>query len=239
MKISLEKRTKEDISIIKNFCQEIYDYSFASKYFHDKKKNAIYIEIQKATKIVNFFNGIWMEWFVYMMLLDLFKKRNISYSLIKGLKITHNNRDKNELDIFFIVHDTPVYIECKSGEFRREIDKYLKLKKRLRLNKEHFIMCVIGLDTMQTDGLSSTYDMTFTNQNNLLPYIDSILVEAEANENKIAQIKESFVKNSNPPTPIDKPTPKRVNSSIDSEKKQEATQEESSFLKSIMSPFKK
>jgi len=182
VKIPLENKTKEDISIIKNFCKEIYDYSFASKYFHDKKKNALYVKIQQATKVVNFFNGIWMEWFVYMMLLDLFEKREISHSLIKGLKITHKNRDKNELDIFFLAYNVPVCIECKSGEFRSEIDKYLKLKKRLGLNKENFILCAIGLDTMQTEGLSSTYDMTFANQNNLLQYIDLILTEAQENE---------------------------------------------------------
>ena len=185
VKIVLDNKSKKDINIIKSFCKEIYDYSFASRYYYDKKKNAIYIEIQKATKIVNFFNGIWMEWYIYMMLLEIFKTKNISYSLVKGLKVTYANKDKNELDIFFIVDDIPVCIECKSGEFRRDIDKYLKLKKRLRLKKEHFIICAIGLDTVQTDGLTSTYDITFTNQNNILEHINNILSKIKKVENII------------------------------------------------------
>jgi len=188
VKIVLDNKSKEDIDIIKSFCKEIYDYSFASRYFYDKKKNAIYIEIQKATKIVNFFNGIWMEWYIYMMLLELFETENFSYNLIKGLKVTYANNDKNELDIFFIVDNTPVCIECKSGEFRKDIDKYLRLKKRLRLKKEHFIICAIGLDTMQTDGLTYTYDITFTNQSNILEHINNILHKIKR-VNKVNEIK--------------------------------------------------
>ncbi len=175
VKISLENRTKKEISTIVKFCKEIYDYSFASRSYHDRKKNAIYLEIQKATKITNFFNGVWMEWYIYMMLLDFFKKRDISHSLVRSLKITYLDMEKNELDIFFIANNIPICIECKSGEFRGDIDKYLRLKKRLKLTKEQFIICVIGLDKIQTDGLTNTYDITFRNQNNLLEHIDNIL----------------------------------------------------------------
>lgn len=179
VKIALDKKSGEEVITIKNFCQKIYDYSFASKFYHDRKKNAIYIELQKATKIVNFFNGIWMEWYVYMMLLELFKKRDIPHTLVKGLHISYKNGEKNELDIFFIAHNTPVCIECKSGEFRKDIDKYHKLQKRLKLKKEHFVMCVIGLDDTQTDGLTNTYDMTFSNQKSLSNYIERLLTDAK------------------------------------------------------------
>ncbi|SFV63056.1 hypothetical protein MNB_SV-6-552 [hydrothermal vent metagenome] len=241
VKISLENRSKEDISIIKNFCKEIYDYSFASRYYHDKKKNAIYLEIQKATKIANFFNGIWMEWYVYMMLLERFEKQELSYTLVKGIEIIYPNKDKNELDIFFIVDGTPVCIECKSGEFRKDIDKYVKLRKRLKLNREHFIICAIGLDEIQTDGLSNTFDITFTNQNNLLEYIDTILANIEEHNKKVLNIKNSFSKQTKTET-TSKGT-KKAKSKTTLESSQDITKDEadtikkSGFLKSIISPF--
>jgi len=237
VKISLEDKSKEEISIIKSFCKEIYDYSFASRYHHHIKNNAIYLEIQKATKITNFFNGIWMEWYVYMMLLDRFEKQDIPYTLIKGLQIIYSNKEKNELDIFFIIGKTPVCIECKSGEFRKDIDKYVKLKKRLRLDKKHFIVCAIGLDTIQTDGLTNTFDITFTNQNNLLQYIDTILIEAKESKDKIAKIKEDFMidKESSTPQKSQNKTPSKKQDNADEVK----TPKKGGFLKGIISPFKK
>ena len=229
VKISLEKKSAHEIEIIKRFCQELYDYSFVARYFLDKKKNAIYIELQKAKKIVNFFNGLWMEWYVYMMLLSLFDKQELPSTLLRGLKITHPNRDKNELDIFFVIGDVPIVIECKSGEFRRDIDKYIILKKRLRLSKKQFIICAIGLDGMHTDGLTNTYDITFKNQNNLIQYIEEIIVEAKAIETKKRKILDGFTvgnkqQNINPP-----PVSKNDNETI----------KKAGFLKGFISSFKK
>jgi hypothetical protein len=240
VKISLDEKSKDEISIINSFCKEIYDYSFASRYHHDKKKNAIYLEIQKATKITNFFDGIWMEWYVYMMLLDRFEKQDIPYTLIKGLKITHNNREKNELDIFFIIGDIPVCIECKSGEFRRDIDKYLKLRKRLKLDKKHFIICAIGLDNIQTDGLTNTFDITFTNQNNLLQYIDTIVMEAKENEDKISKIKDDFMMEDDFMMDDENLSSTKEQYNIDNSQVQtKTTSKKSSFLGGIISPFKR
>ena len=191
VKISLDKKSKEDIAIIKSFCQEIYDYSFASRYFYDRKKNAVYIEIQQATKIINFFNGMWMEWYVYVMLLEFFKKSEIEYSMARGIKIIHPNGQKNELDIFIMVDNIPICIECKSGEFRRDIGKYTKLQRQLGLTKEQFILCIIG-DNIQIDGLTNTYDITFANQNTILKYIERIIRLSHENKERLLQIKMGY-----------------------------------------------
>ena len=175
VKILLENKTKEEIAIIKNFSQEVYDYSFVTRYFYDRKKNAVYLELQKATKIVNFFNGMWLEWYIYMMLLDFLKEKQISHKIIRDLKITYSNGEKHELDLFLLVNNTPICIECKIGEFRRDLDKYIKIKKHLKVDKEQFIICIVGLSKNQTDGFTNTYDITFTNQNNILEHINNII----------------------------------------------------------------
>ncbi len=239
VKISLEQKDKREISIIKNFCKEIYDYSFASRYFLDKKKNAIYLEIQKATKITNFFNGIWMEWYVYMMLLDRFEKQELPYTLLKGLKITYSNKERNELDIFFIIGDTPVCIECKSGEFRKDIDKYVKLKKRLKLGKEYFIICAIGLDTLQTDGLTNTFDITFTNQNNLLQYIDDILRNISEHKDRISNINKNFMNNKTKTKKEGTIDSSDIKDTTDETRNNEEKAKKGGFLSGIISPFKK
>jgi hypothetical protein len=72
------------------------------------------------------------------------------------------NEDLHELDVFFLVEgNTPVCIECKTGEFRQDIDKYLRLRKRLGIDRSQFILCCLGLGDEQAAGLSSMYELSF------------------------------------------------------------------------------
>ena len=174
-KIHLSKKSPQDIKIIKKFCQELYEYSFVSRFSFIKKDQVIYLDLQKAQKIVNFFNGIWMEWLILIKLLNFFKKHKISYSCMRSINITFPDKYVNELDLFVIANGVPICIECKSGEFRPHINKYSKLRKKLKLDKSQLLMCIVGLDNKQTKGFSSTYDITFVNESNITEHLKSIL----------------------------------------------------------------
>jgi len=176
VKIDLSFKTDEEIIDIKYFCKEMYDCSFIAKYFHHKKNKFILLTLQNIPKIKNFFNGIWMEWFVLMQMLEFFEENEIGYSSMKSLKVTFPNKETNELDVFFLLDDdTPIYIECKTGEFRHDINKYLQLKKKLYIHKDNFIVCVFGLSEDQTIGMTTMYDITFVNESNLIEHIEKIL----------------------------------------------------------------
>jgi len=81
----------------------------------------------------------------------------------------------NWIFFFLINENIPVCIECKSGEFRGDIDKYLKLRKKLKIPKEQFILCAFGLSQKQTQGLTTMYDLTFTNETNFINHIQEII----------------------------------------------------------------
>jgi len=176
VKYQLTKKTKEEKEIIKNFCKELYDYSFVAKYYLQKKDQTIYLTLQESRDIVNFFNGLWFEWFIFMKLLKFFKKNKIPNATLRSFTIHYNSND-NELDIFFIANDIPVCIECKSGEFRYDIHKYSKLRKQFKLEKTQFLLCVLGLEERITQGLSSTHDLTFVNETNFLNHLKSLLLQ--------------------------------------------------------------
>jgi hypothetical protein len=87
------------------------------------------------------------------------KRRAVSGT--RNLSVIFPNEDLHELDVFFLVDGaTPVCIECKTGEFRQEIDKYLRLKKRLGIDRSQFILCCTGLSDEQAAGLSGMYELT-------------------------------------------------------------------------------
>ena len=95
------------------------------------------------------------------------KERKQRFSCARGLKLDLG-KETHELDVFMLIDGkTPVCIECKSGEFRQNIDLYLALKKRLGLERRQFLMCIAGLEDEKARAFSAMYDLSFTNERGL------------------------------------------------------------------------
>ena len=176
VKLELSKKNQKEIQQITSFCKALYDYSFVAKYRYHKKDKAIHLTLQTAPKIRTFFNGIWMEWFILIRLFELFRDKKIAPACSRSLSISFSEGKSNELDIFFLTEkEIPICIECKSGEFRQDINKYLSLRKQLNLEKNQFIVCVFGLSQEQAQGMTSMYDLTFVNESTLIEHIQTII----------------------------------------------------------------
>lgn len=166
--IHLDKKSPEDAQAISTFCQQLYDFSFVAKCFHNRQEGNIRLILQTAPAIRDFFNGEWLEWFSLMTCLEYAKERNKRFSCARNLCITLQNDESYELDVFMLIDgNIPVCIECKTGEFRQNIDKYLTLRKRLGLNGKNFIMCITGLSDEHAKGLTAMYDLTFVSERDL------------------------------------------------------------------------
>ncbi len=173
--LNLSDYSQEEAVLIKEFCQELYEYAFVAKYFVKRRENKIHLSLQTAQPIIKFFNGEWLEWFAFMKLMAFCHERQISFSGLRGFTIHFPNGDKNELDTFFLINKTiPIFVECKSGEFRQFVDKYSKLRKRLKIDKKQFLMLVSGLSDEQTQGLTSMFDITIVNEKNFVQHISAL-----------------------------------------------------------------
>jgi hypothetical protein len=176
VKIDLSKKNKKEIQKITSFCKALHDYSFVAKYHHQKKDKIIYLTLQTAPKIREFFNGIWMEWFAIMKLFEFFRENKITPSISRNLEISFSGENSNELDIFLLTEkEIPICIECKTGEFRQDINKYLSLRKQLNITKNHFVICVFGLSQEQAQGMTSMYELTFVNENSLINHMQTVI----------------------------------------------------------------
>lgn len=160
--------SQKDGQAINAFCKRLYEHTFLAKYFYQKQDKIGRATIQSAPAIRNFFAGEWLEWYALMKLLAFFREGQRIFSCARNLSVVFPNEDLHELDVFFLVdEDTPVCIECKTGEFRQDIDKYLRLRKRLGIDRSQFILCCLGLDDEQAAGLSSMYELSFVSPTGL------------------------------------------------------------------------
>ena len=173
--IQLDKKTPAEAKAISAFCQQLYDFSFVAKCFHNKPENNVRLILQTAPAIRNFFNGEWLEWHALMSCLRYAKERNRRFSCSRGLNIELSNGEPYELDVFMLIDGkTPICIECKSGEYRQNIDRYLALRKRLGIEARQFVMCVAGLSDENAKALSAMYDLAFVNERSLAEHLSKL-----------------------------------------------------------------
>jgi phage FluMu protein Com len=176
LSIPLSKKSQKEAKEIIEFCQNLYEYSFIAKYFYQKQEKIIRLALQTVPAIVQFFNGGWFEWFVFIKLTEFLRDKQHSFACSRNISVTFANEDFHELDVFFLVDGRqPICIECKTGEFRQDIEKYLKLRNRIHMDKSNFLLCVVGLSHEQAQGLSSMYDLTFVNEVNFLEHIGKLI----------------------------------------------------------------
>lgn len=173
IKLSLSKHSPEQAETIKGFCRELHDYSLVSKLFHNRKEQTVHMVIQQAPVVSRFFIGEWMEWFVFMKILNAFREQGTPVACLRSFHVNFPNGDKHEIDGFFLVGNEalPLCVECKSGEFRQDIGKFSLLRRKLGLDRTQFLVCAIGLNDTQIRAFNSMYDVTFANESNFLQHV--------------------------------------------------------------------
>lgn len=173
--IYLDKKSKDDANAIEVFVQRLYEHSLIARCIINKKEKNIRVVLQNAPSVRRFFAGDWLEWFALMVGLRVCQERNISFSCARNMTLTFPSGENRELDVFFVINNSqPIYIECKTGDFRQDLDKYVALRKRLAIELRYFILCVADLDSEQCKGMSAMYGMSFVNTQTLGQHLTTL-----------------------------------------------------------------
>lgn len=173
--IYLDKKSKEDAKAIEVFIQRLYDHSLIARFINNKKEKNVRIVLQNAPSVRRFFAGDWLEWFALMVGLRICQEHNTQYACARNMTLALSPNEHRELDVFFLINNSqPFYIECKTGDFRQDIDKYVALRKRLAIDQKYFILCVAGIDNETCKGLSAMHGMTFVNTQTLAQHLSAL-----------------------------------------------------------------
>ncbi len=174
--LALSDLSQKDGQAVNNLCRQLYSHTFFARYNYQKSEKIVNLTLQMAPAVRQFFDGGWLEWYAFMELVTQLTERKRSFSCARGIKVVFSNEDLHELDVFVLPDgQPPICIECKSGEFRRDIDKCLRIRKRLGLEKNRFIICASDLSDEQANGLSAMYDLTFVNLKSLRTHLQALV----------------------------------------------------------------
>lgn len=174
--LELANLSQKDAQAINQLCRQFYSQTLFARYHYQKPEKIIRLTLQTAPAVRQFFNGGWLEWYAFMALLHQLHKSKKQFSCARSVKVVFPNEDLHELDVVCLPDgQLPLIIECKSGEFRQDIDKYLRLRKRLGIPRNRFIICAADLTQEQANGLSTMYELTFVNLENLQTQLHTCL----------------------------------------------------------------
>ncbi|EXI72607.1 MAG TPA: hypothetical protein PK440_19320 [Candidatus Accumulibacter phosphatis] len=173
--IPFDGKSPSDVRRLTSFCQQLYEYSFVAKTIPNKQKNHLLLVVQTAPAIRHFFNGEWLEWFALMTCIERATELGKQFSCARNLGLTFADGAQFEVDVFLLLDsELPILIECKSGEYRQDIEKYVRLRKRLGLSGSNVILCVAGLEDEIAKGLTAMYDLSFVSERGLLQHLERL-----------------------------------------------------------------
>lgn len=176
LNLELGNLSQKDAQAVNALCRQLYSHTFFSRYTYQKQEKIVRLTLQSAPAVRSFFEGAWLEWYAFIEMLDLMPSNGPGFSCARGVKITFQNEDLHELDVVFLPQgQAPICIECKSGEFRHDIEKYLKLKRRLGIERNRFIVCATDLTDEQAKGLNSMYELTFVSLPSLKAHLQTLV----------------------------------------------------------------
>jgi len=176
LNLELGGLSQKDAQAVNGLCRKLHSYTFFSRYTYQKQEKIVRLTLQPAPAVRAFFEGGWLEWYTFIELLTLLQGGGRAFSCARGVKVTFPNEDLHELDVVFLPQgQTPICIECKTGEFRQDIEKYLRLKRRLGVERSRFIVCATDLSDAQAAGLNSMYDLTFVSLGSLQVHLKTLL----------------------------------------------------------------
>lgn len=174
--LELASLSQKDAQAINTLCRQLYSHTFFARYHYQKPEKIVRLTLQTAPTVRQFFDGGWLEWYAFIELIELAQQRGVNFSCARGVKVVFPNEDLHELDVVCLpAGQPPICIECKSGEFRRDIDKYLRLRKRLGMNRNRFVICAADLTQEQAAGLTAMYELTFVNLEMLTPHLSTLM----------------------------------------------------------------
>ncbi|MEB3885147.1 Card1-like endonuclease domain-containing protein [Lyngbya sp. CCY1209] len=168
--LNLANSSQLEISNSTQSGHNLYNLSFLSEYHYDRKKRKITGKVDRKSEILNFFNGIWFEQFIYAEIDELFDRNNIDYECLINPQLEFANGDKFELDFLFLVNDKVLWIECKSGRNNNNLsyNRYENHKQVMQLPKERSLLVLLQASKEQTEELTQMRDLTIANTDNLI-----------------------------------------------------------------------
>ncbi len=126
---------------------------------------SIYGRPNRIPTSINFLTGHWLERYIKKEVQNSINKLNhsLKVSYISNPQIILPSGDDFELDILFSIEEEIFWFEAKTGEYQNYIDKYSKMAKLMKLDKNHCFMVLTEINEQDSVVLKKMFGMEVVN----------------------------------------------------------------------------
>ena len=161
--LNLRNESQQTVADTTNLCTNLYNIAFLTAYRYQKSPAyQLYATPSTSPRALNFYSGQWLERFVKAQVVSLLKSKSLEFSYICNAQISLPNGDDFELDMLFETEGDVFWLEAKTGDYRKHIEKYSKMSKTMGLDRSHTFMILADgavTDSLARD-LSNLFGMT-------------------------------------------------------------------------------
>gem|GEM_PF-5536643 len=132
---SQKKRSLEFIQMLNNL-------ALLDSYHYNEGAGRLRFQARHDPRLLRFINGQWLERYVLVKGRKCFQGATVDVASARNIHVTAPPSGRFEMDVIFLVGGQPIWIECKSREFRRDIGKYAERAQLLGIPLDRTVVAV-------------------------------------------------------------------------------------------------
>jgi hypothetical protein len=140
------------------------------------KDNQDYILAAPYTRsdVQGFLDGGWFERFVYYKIVEFLNSEGVEYQYLRNLKITYQDSQNAELDLFFLIDGKPLLVECKATQ-DCDMTQITGYRDRLNLEANQTLLVALNIDDAEAHLRSKNWKISVANQDTFLDHVRGII----------------------------------------------------------------
>lgn len=147
---------------LRDIFKTLFDYRLFAKYFYYRVTKTIHIKLSESAIVQKFFCGEWLEWFATVKLIKYAESKKMNYSIARAVNVQLLNGDRHEFDVIFLLEGAEaLFIECKTGKFRQDVDKFLRICNKIDIDTKNWIVLAAQLDNTKAKAFEEMYPVRF------------------------------------------------------------------------------
>jgi hypothetical protein len=162
IRMDLRNKTQEEVSAICQLATMLHEIAFLEEYNYLKSPRfLLFARPSRIPKALNFFSGKWLENFVKSQVISILQQVNpdLKFSYLLNPQIKLPNGDDFELDLLFAIENEIYWLEAKTGDYQRYIEKYSKVSQILKLDWNSCFMILTNITPSGADALKKLFRM--------------------------------------------------------------------------------
>jgi hypothetical protein len=164
-------KSQKDLALGLEFVRLLKDSTFLNSYYYDKKTKTVRVTPPENGDVRNFLTGGWLERYVCQKIIRYLESENKEYQYLINPQLKFSNGDVFEFDLLFWFDDSPLWIECKSGQNLTNnniLTLYSRHQKKLQTDRENSLIVAYNISSDRSEELGKLWNFTFINQHNVL-----------------------------------------------------------------------